>query len=138
MFGSHLRWRGRKRPGATLIEMLIAILILSMMLLSIMAVMVITSQNTVAIKQGSVAYIENLSELEKMESLQISGDLPDPTTRSSQGTYTLNRQITTSPLRSADIRIRAVWEGIQLMRDVTLGRQVSPSAWQNAGQAPVD
>lgn len=137
MFRSHLRWLGQKRPGATLIELLIAILILSVMLLSIMAVMVITSQNTVAAKQSSVAYIENLSELEMMEAKRISGDVTS-TVNSMLGTYKLNRNIASSALRSADIKVRAEWEGVRLMKDVTLGRQVSPSAWQNAGQAPVE
>lgn len=136
MFRSHLRWRDRRRPGATLVELLIAILLLSMMLLSIMAVMVITSQNTIATKQGSVAYIVNLSELEKLEASQISGDVHNSVVRSTQGTYTLNRNIQASALRSADILINAAWEGVKLMKEVTLGRQVSPSAWQNAGQEP--
>ena len=138
MFLGQLRWRNCKHPGATLVEMLIAILILSLMLLSIMAVMVITSQSAVAAKQGSVAYIVNLSELEKLEARQVSGDLSEleGAVRSELGEYMLNRNVTTGPLNSADIKVEAEWEGAAIMKNVNLGRQVSPSAWQNAGQAP--
>ncbi len=135
MFRCRPRILSRKHPGATLVEMLIALIILAVMLLSIMAVMILTTQNAVAAKEGSVVYLTNLSDMEKMEAKQVSGD--ETTSEPSKlGKYTLDRDVKSSPLRSADIKIKAAWDGVKLKGNVTIERQVSPSAWQNAGQEP--
>ena len=135
MFHRYAHWKRRKRPGATLVEMLIALIILAVMLFSIMAVMLLTAQSTVAAKEGSVAYLTSLSELEKREAVQITGN-NSGTSNASLGSYRLNHTITVGPLSSADILIQATWDGAKVKGDITFKRQVSPSAWQNAGETP--
>lgn len=135
MFHRYARRRGRKRPGSSLVEMLIALVILVVMLFSIMAVMTLSAQSTIAAKEGSVAYLTSLSELERLEALQVSGDV-SMVVPSDLGNYKLNRDIIAGALHSADIRIRAAWDGAMRRNDITIERQVSPSAWQNAGQQP--
>ena len=134
MFHRYAHWKKRKRPGATLIEMLIALIILAVMLFSIMAVITLTAQSTIAAKEGSVVYLTSLSELEKREAVQITAN-DSGTSNASLGLYRLNHNIARSPLNSADITIQATWDGV-IQSNISLQRQVSPSAWQNAGQEP--
>lgn len=139
MFHRYAHWKRRKRPGATLVEMLIALIILVVMLFSIMAVIVLTSQNTVATKEAQGAYLTGLGELEKREAQKVSDDIAS-NDMSTLGSYSMKTKVTgvavSSLYRSGDITVEASWEGARNMKDVTLGRQVSPSAWQNAGQLP--
>lgn len=128
-------WKRRKRSGSSLVEMLIALVILAVMLFSIMAVMILTAQSTVSAKEGSVAYQTSLSELEKMEAVPVLSSASD-VINSNLGSYELTRDTVTGSRGSADIKIKAAWSGAKLKSDVTVERQVSPSAWQNAGQEP--
>lgn len=139
MFRCRPRISSRKHPGATLVEMLIAVLILTLMLFSLMAVILLTSRDSVVTKEVQGAYLTGLSELERREALRVSDDIAS-SDLSNLGSYTLNTTVTgnliVNDVRSGDIAVEATWGGAKRMNNIIFGRQVSPSAWQNAGQVP--
>lgn len=129
----------RKHFGSTLPEVLIAVLILSLMLFSFMAIILQTSQDSIAAKEVQGAFITSISHLERLEATMISSDIIETST-SSLGSYqmdiTAQRTNITPSVVEAELGVRTAWTGSRRMQDVTIGRRVSPSAWQNAGQVP--
>lgn len=129
----------KKRCGSTLIEVLIAIIIMTLMLFTFMSLILSTSQDTVVAKEVQGAYLTSLSELEKMEADRVRDDVRS-SDASGLGSYTMEIAVQSSVVaydfRSGNLSVETGWAGARKMKNIVLERQVSPSAWQNAGQIP--
>jgi Tfp pilus assembly protein PilV len=131
----------KRRRGASLAEMVVALYVLGIVLLGMMAGIVIT-QGTMLYKERERATEIALRTLESQEALPfrvLSGD----ERTINEGIYTItiaepvfNKAIVASA-DSADIRVTVEWDrGVLGGRSIQMNREVSASGWQSVGEIP--
>jgi Tfp pilus assembly protein PilV len=133
----------KRRSGASLAEMVVALYVLGVVLLGMMAGILIT-QGTMLYKERERATEIALRKLESLEALPFKALSDDITSLDYEGIYT----ITTFPVEfnklpatsadSADIRVAVSWGGGVLAgeRRIDMKREVSSSGWQSVGEIP--
>ena len=128
--------RFKRRAGASLVEMLIAIIITAFILLGLMAAMIIF-KGTVTSKEEAGARMVALNTLEALESCRLT-DIAARDITSPQGIYTvvrtLNPAVINAGTASVDVTVTVSWSNGA--KSVVLRREVSSSGWQNVGVLP--
>jgi hypothetical protein len=130
----------KRRRGASLAEMMIALFVLSIVLLGIMG--------GVLISAGTVAGKEQLKARDLVSSILVNYEsvpfdqIWDTSPPSSNGLYTVQAPVFNPPdydpdLASVDITIAVTWGGVNGgSKKFELTKEVSASAWQNVGKFP--
>jgi hypothetical protein len=149
-----LRFRlGVARKGSSLAEMIIAILILSFVVISIMMAMIVSTNNTVAYKDEENARQLALEVLEDCERVPFDGIAGVDYRTSIQNLSKSRNSEAGNPIRaeasavvsgtldthstlpiSADVTVNVTWNSaIGGRKTISMRREVSVSAWQNVG-----
>ena len=135
----------KRRSGASLSEMIVALYVLGIVLLGMMAGILIT-QGTILYKERARATdiaLRTLENLEALPFLVLSNDYYDDKELTKEGIYTItvartNFNKSADIADSADIRVSVTWGGGVLggERTVQMNREVSASGSQNIGEIP--
>ena len=124
-----------RRRGSSLIEMMMAVLILATVMIGLASAMVIF-KGTMMSKEDAGARQIALNELERLEAIKLTA-VTAANIRSPQGIYTVTKTVVpasiTTVTASADVTITVAWGG---SRSIALKREVSSSGWQNVGTNP--
>ncbi|MDR0649442.1 MAG: hypothetical protein LBF92_08930 [Synergistaceae bacterium] len=134
---------GKRRRGASLAEMVVALYVLAIVLLGMMAGIVIT-QGTLVYKERERATEIALRTLERYEAMPFAS-LPTSDVPLKEGLYdvTVKRPVFNDSLSAAsadladfaDIEVEVEWnKGVFGTRRITMSRQVSASGWQSVGE----
>ena len=130
---------GKRRRGASLAEMVVALYVLAIVLLGMMAGIVIT-QGTLVYKERERATEIALRTLERYEAMPFAS-LPTAMVESKEGVYDIifAKPVFNKPsVVSADsvgISVTVEWnKGVFGTRSITMDRQVSASGWQSVGE----
>jgi Tfp pilus assembly protein PilV len=130
-------FRKRKR-GTSLVEMIIAVVVLGIVLLGMMAGIII-AQGGLVFKEREAAVEVALRRLEDLESVPFSSlSSAAAAGPGIVGKYTVNVVTVPSPVKSkdisADVRVTVSWGGVVgATKSIMMNREVSASAWQNVG-----
>ncbi|MDR1515167.1 MAG: hypothetical protein LBS45_05680 [Synergistaceae bacterium] len=133
----------KRRSGASLAEMVVALYVLGIVLLGMMAGILIT-QGTMLYKERERATEIALRTLENREALPFDLLEAEGETTNKEGMYTItiasptfNKPLVKSA-DSADISVIVSWGGGVLAgeRSITMKREVSASGWQSVGEVP--
>jgi Tfp pilus assembly protein PilV len=129
----------KRRSGASLAEMVVALYVLGIVLLGMMAGILIT-HGTIAYKERERAVEIALQTLESQEALPF-GELSGDTRTSGIYTITLANPEFNKSAASADsavIKVTVTWGGGILggERAIEMEREVSASGWQSVGEIP--
>lgn len=123
----------RRRPGASLVEVLISMIIVAVVLLGIISAVFIARVSIVT-KEEETARQICLNVLEDMERIKLV-DLPSAVVASPQGTYVVEKTVSPNPVSAdavvAEVTVTVRWgtEG----KSVSMSREVSSSGNQNIG-----
>jgi Tfp pilus assembly protein PilX len=139
------------KKGVSLVEMVIAIFILAIVIMSIMMAMIISTRNTAALRDDENAYQFALEVLEDCERIQITSD--DTVYRTAVAGKSRNRNAdprnsmkavagaVVSPTLdledrpiSAEVTVDVTWNSaLGGTKRISMTREVSVSGWQNVG-----
>lgn len=129
----------RKRPGVSLVETVISIMVLAVVILGVMSA-VLMARVTVATRDDEEARQLLTTLFEDYEATNLR-DLTSKARNMPEqmGIYRVSTEIALSnpsDPKSADVRIMLSWNGAGGNKSISMSREVSASAWQNAGEFP--